>query len=85
MRDHLILEYEIPKYEGDLGHPNFFVPVDADTAQGKVDHLMSHFGTQRSKSWFSPETFRALMHLRGIECRARDGFAEAFVARKVTL
>lgn len=84
-RDHLILEYEIPKYEGDLGQPNVYVPLPADTAQRKVRHLMAHFGTQRSKGWFTEATFQGLMALRGIECRAPSGQAEAFHARKVVL
>jgi LmbE family N-acetylglucosaminyl deacetylase len=84
-RDHLIAEYEIPKYEGDLGHPNLFVPLDAQTAERKIELLMEHFGTQRSKRWFKPETFRAMMNLRSIECNAVDGFAEAFHVRKMVL
>ena len=84
-RDHLILEYEVPKYEGDLGHPNLFVPVSQAMARAKVDHLLAHFGSQRSKDWFSGETFLGLMRLRGVECRSAHGFAEAFVARKVVL
>jgi LmbE family N-acetylglucosaminyl deacetylase len=84
-RDHLVLEYEIPKYEGDLGRPNLFVAASAATAQTKVDHLLAHFGSQRSKDWFSRETFLALMRLRGVECRSVEGFAEAFVARKLRL
>lgn len=84
-RDHLILEYEIPKYEGDLGQPNVYVPLPVDTAQRKVQHLMAHFGTQRSKGWFAEATFQGLMALRGIECRAPSGQAEAFHARKVVL
>jgi LmbE family N-acetylglucosaminyl deacetylase len=84
-RDHLILEYEIPKYEGDLGRPNVFVAASTATAEAKVEHLLKYFGSQRSKDWFSRETFVALMRLRGLECRAADGFAEAFVARKLML
>lgn len=84
-RNHLIAEYEIPKYEGDLGHPNLFVPLDAATAARKVDLLMEHFGTQRSKGWFRPDTFRAVMALRAIECNAPDGWAEAFHVRKIVV
>jgi len=84
-RDHLVLEYEIPKYEGDLGHPNVFVPVSRRIAESKIDHLTTHFGSQRTKDWFTSETFQGLMRLRGIECRAPEGYAEAFVARKVML
>lgn len=84
-RDRLILEYEIPKYEGDLGQPNVFVPLSTRTRQRKVAHLMRYFASQRSKSWFRPEVFEAMMSLRGVECRAPSGFAEAFHARKVLL
>lgn len=84
-RDHLIAEYEIPKYEGDLGHPNVFVPLEAETADRKVDLLMQHYGTQRSKRWFRPETFRATMALRAVECNAPAGWAEAFHVRKLVI
>jgi LmbE family N-acetylglucosaminyl deacetylase len=84
-RDHLVLEYEIPKYDGDLGVPNFFVPLDRGIAARKVRYLQRAFGTQRGKHWFDDETFRGLMRLRGMECRAPQGYAEAFYARKVVL
>ena len=84
-RRHLILEYEVPKYEGDLGQPNLFVPVSARTGRRKVEHLMRHFGSQRSRDWFAPPTFFGLMHLRGVECRAPSGFAEAHHLRKAVL
>lgn len=84
-RDHLIIEYEIPKFEGDLGQPNLFVPVSKRNGMRKVEHLMRHFGSQRSKAWFAPETFNGLMQLRGIECRAASGFAEAHHVRKFAL
>jgi LmbE family N-acetylglucosaminyl deacetylase len=84
-RDHLIAEYEIPKYEGDLGHPNLFVPLDSATAERKIELLMEHFGSQRSKRWFRASTFGALMSLRGVECNAVHGFAEAFHVRKMML
>jgi LmbE family N-acetylglucosaminyl deacetylase len=84
-RDHTILEYEVPKWDGDMGQPNVYVPLDAFVMERKIDLLMTHFGTQRSKDWFDPETFRALARLRGVECRAPGGYAEAFVARKATL
>ena len=84
-RNHLILEYEIPKYEGDLGQPNVFVPIDDAVRRRKVDHLLNHFGSQRSKSWFDATTFDAMLRLRGVECRADSGFAEAFHARKLIL
>ena len=81
-RDHVILEYEIPKYDGGLGSPNFFVPLDMKIVERKIDGLIAHFGTQRSKTWFSAETFLGLMRLRGIECRSPSGYAEAFYVRK---
>jgi LmbE family N-acetylglucosaminyl deacetylase len=84
-RDHLVLEYEIPKWDGDLGTPNCFVPLDRRTCERKVKHLHDVFGTQRSKDWFASETFLGLMRLRGMECRAREGYAEAFYARKTVL
>ena len=84
-RDHLILEYEIPKWDGDLGQPNTFVPIRSSTLEQKVELLGDHFGTQRSKDWFDPETFRSLARLRGMECRAPDRFAEGFFTRKVIL
>lgn len=84
-RDHAIFEYEIPKYEGDLGHPNVYVPLDGGVADRKIELLMEHFGTQRSKRWFRPETFRGVMALRGIECNAPDGWAEAFHVTKLVV
>jgi LmbE family N-acetylglucosaminyl deacetylase len=84
-RDHPILEYEIPKFEGDLGHPNCFFALDANVVDAKVDTLMECFPTQRARSWFEPSLFRALMRLRGMECNAPSGFAEAFHARKIAL
>lgn len=83
-RDHLVLEYEIPKYDGDLGQPNFFVSIDDRHRQFKVDALMRHYASQRSKDWFTAETFNALMRLRGVESRSRTGYAEAFYVRKLT-
>lgn len=84
-RDQLILEYEIPKYEGDLGHPNLYAQLPATVAQRKIDHLLAHFGSQRSKDWFCAETFSSLMRLRGVECRAESGCAEGFHVRKARL
>jgi LmbE family N-acetylglucosaminyl deacetylase len=84
-RNHCILEYEIPKWDGDMGQPNLYMPVSADALQRKIDLLISHFGSQRSKQWFDAETFRGLARLRGIECRAPERYAEAFFARKLAL
>jgi LmbE family N-acetylglucosaminyl deacetylase len=83
-RDHLILGYEVPKYDGDLGSPNLFVPLGARERRRKITILMESFPTQRRKRWFSPSTFEGLMRLRGIEAAAAEGYAEAFYARKVT-
>jgi LmbE family N-acetylglucosaminyl deacetylase len=84
-RDHLILEYEIPKWDGDIGQPNLYVPADPEILERKTELLLAHFGTQRSKDWFEPETFRALARLRGMECRAAGGYAEGFYLRKSIL
>lgn len=83
-RDHLILEYEIPKFDGDLGVPNFFVSLDEKLAHWKVELLMKHFGTQRSKHWFTEDTFLGLMRLRGVESRSAGRFAEGFHCRKLS-
>jgi LmbE family N-acetylglucosaminyl deacetylase len=84
-RDDLILEYEIPKYDGDLGRPNVFVPLSASIRRRKVRHLMSAFPTQRGKHWYTDSTFDGLMRLRGVECAAPEGYAEAFHARKLVI
>lgn len=84
-RDHLILEYEIAKYEGDLGAPNLYVPLESEIADAKVDHLLRAFPSQAQRPWFDASAFRALLRLRGIESNAASGFAEAFTARKVVL
>ncbi|HMJ91011.1 MAG TPA: hypothetical protein VK530_14410, partial [Candidatus Acidoferrum sp.] len=82
-RRHLILEYEIPKFDGDLGLPNFFVHLDENVARRKVELLMKHFGTQRAKHWFTEDTFLGLMRLRGVESRSLTLYAEGFHCRKV--
>lgn len=84
-RDHLILEYEIPKYDGDLGRPSVFVPLQPDDCQSKVRFIMEAFQSQHPKRWFEEETFLALMRLRGMECNAPSGYAEAFYCRKLLL
>jgi LmbE family N-acetylglucosaminyl deacetylase len=84
-RDHLVLEYEIPKFDGDLGRPNTYVALDQETCKAKVTHLLAAFGTQRDKRWFSEDTFRAMLRLRGIEAGSPSGFAEAFHGRKIVL
>lgn len=84
-RNHLILEYEIPKYDGDLGRPNVFLPLEREVCERKVRYLMEAFQSQRSKHWFQEETFLGLMRLRGIECNAPSGYAEAFYSRKLVL
>ncbi len=82
-RDHMILEYEIPKYDGDLGRPNFFVELDEPTCSRKIRHVMECFRTQRGKQWFSEDTFWGLLRIRGIEANAKTKFAEAFYCRKM--
>lgn len=82
-RDHLILEYEIPKYDGDLGRPSVFVPIAPELCQNKVHYIMDAFQSQHAKHWFEEETFLALMRLRGMECAAPGGYAEAFYCRKL--
>jgi LmbE family N-acetylglucosaminyl deacetylase len=84
-RDHTILEYEIPKWDGDLGQPNLYIPASRTLMERKAKLLNDHFGTQRSKDWFDAQTFMGLARLRGMECRAPDGFAEAFHGRKIAV
>jgi len=84
-RDHLILEYEIPKWDGDLDQANAYMPLPAAVMERKTALLLDHFGSQRSKDWFDAETFRGLARLRGMECRAPERYAEAFVLRKARL
>jgi LmbE family N-acetylglucosaminyl deacetylase len=84
-RNHLILEYEIPKYDGDLGQPSVYVPLKTELCQAKIGHLMDGFQSQHGKHWFEESTFRALMRLRGMECNSPSGCAEAFYCRKLLL
>ena len=84
-RDHLILEYEIPKYDGDLGQPNVFVPLESGECEKKVRSIIDTFSSQQVKHWFRSETFLSLMRLRGMECNAPSGYAEAFYSRKMVL
>ncbi len=82
-RDHFILEYEIPKYDGDLGSPNFFVLLDKSICNRKIDYILKSFITQDEKHWFTRETFLSMLRLRGIESRAPGKYAEAFYSRKI--
>ena len=84
-RDHTILEYEIPKWDGDTGQPNVYLPTTRALMERKTKLLRDHFGSQRSKDWFDVEVFMGLARLRGMECRAPGGFAEAFHARKLAV
>jgi LmbE family N-acetylglucosaminyl deacetylase len=84
-RDHLILEYEVPKWDGDLGRPNVYVPLEDDLVARKLDLVLRHFPTQAGKHWYDAETFRGLMRLRGLECASPSRYAEAFYAPKVVL
>lgn len=82
-RDHLVLEYEVPKYDGDLGRPNLYVPLSRAASRAKVRHLLAAFASQRGKRWFTADTFNGLLRLRGVESGAPEGMAEAFHAPKV--
>ena len=84
-RDHLILEYEIPKWDADLTPPNLYVELTAVIARRKAELIRETFTSQADRHWFNAETFLGLAHLRGIECRAPEGYAEAFHARKLAL
>ena len=84
-RDHLILEYEIPKYDGGLGSPGFFIPVSHEDLEEKTGYLQQYYASQQSKQWFTASTFEGLMRLRGIECNAPSGYAEAFYCRKAVI
>lgn len=84
-RDHFILEYEIPKYEGDLGRPNLYIPLSQETCEEKIQTLMDVFVSQRSRRWFTEDAFWALLRLRGLESGSGGHHAEAFEARKILL
>ncbi len=85
-RDHLVWEYEVPKYDGDLGNPNLFLPLSREQCRRKVALLLEHFPSQRERAgWFTEETFFALMRLRGLGCNAPSGLAEAFYCRKAVV
>lgn len=81
-RDHLILEYEIPKYDGDLGRPNLFVPLKDGEWQRKIDLILGSFQSQKDKRWFTHDTFQSIMRLRGVEANSPSGYAEGFFCRK---
>ena len=84
-RDHLILEYEVPKYDGDVGAPNVFVPLDESVVRLKIEAIMTGFPSQAGKRWFAEETFRSMLRLRGLECNAPGNYAEAFYGRKLVV
>jgi LmbE family N-acetylglucosaminyl deacetylase len=84
-RDHLIFEYEVPKFDADLVTPNFYFEIDSETAEAKVRHLDAAFESQTAKPWFDSATFLGLMRIRGIECRSPSGFAEGFHVRKAVI
>jgi LmbE family N-acetylglucosaminyl deacetylase len=84
-RNHAIFEYEVPKYDGDLGAPNVFAGLDRGLCEQKVSHLRDHFGSQKNRQWFDDETFWALLRLRGVESNSASGYAEGFYCRKVLL
>jgi LmbE family N-acetylglucosaminyl deacetylase len=82
-RDHLVLAYEIPKYDNDLGNPNFFVPLTGPQMEQKTRLLASGFPSQSGRGWFTSDTFMAMARLRGVGCKAPDGLAEGFYAEKI--
>lgn len=84
-RNHLILEYEIPKYDGDMGAPNAYVHLGKDVAERKVRHICDQFKTQKSKQWFGADTFLSLLRLRGLESNSPSKYAEAFYSQKMLL
>jgi LmbE family N-acetylglucosaminyl deacetylase len=84
-RDHLVLEYEIPKYDGDLGSPNVFVPLEETLVQRKIDTIVRSFPSQVGRQWFTEDLFRAILRLRGMEANAPSRHAEAFYCRKLAL
>jgi LmbE family N-acetylglucosaminyl deacetylase len=84
-RNHLIFEYEIPKYEGDLGRPNVLVPLSLETCQRKVDTIYDSFASQQDKPWFTKDAFWALLRLRGLECHSPTGYAEGLHCRKMVM
>lgn len=84
-RNHFILEYEVPKYDGDLGNPNVFVHLSESLRQRKVAYLVDHFVSQSSKQWFTPDAFTSLLRLRGIQSNAPEKYAEGFYCRKAVL
>jgi LmbE family N-acetylglucosaminyl deacetylase len=84
-RDHVVLEYEIIKLDGDLGNPNLYVPLDAATVRRKMRLVTESFSSQRDKRWFSEDVFRGLMRVRGVEAGSDSGYAEAFYARKLLI
>ena len=84
-RNHLILEYEIPKWDGDMGRPNVFIPLQRAICSQKIDHLLGAFPSQIGKDWFGAEVFWGLLRLRGLEARSQSGYAEAFHCSKLVL
>jgi LmbE family N-acetylglucosaminyl deacetylase len=84
-RNHFILEYEIPKYDGGMGAPNSFIPARLDHCESKVKYMLDCFGSESNKHWFTRDTFMGLMRLRGVECNSPSGHAEAFYCRKTVL
>ena len=84
-RDHFILEYEIPKWDGDLGQPNVFFPIDAEIAERKIALLQQIYNSQNTKRWFTDDLFHGLMRLRGMEANSASNLAEAFYARKINV
>jgi LmbE family N-acetylglucosaminyl deacetylase len=84
-RDHLVLEYEIIKYDGDLGSPNLFVHLDEKICRRKINLIMDSFKSQANRDWFTPDAFQSILRIRGIESKAPQKYAEAFYCRKIVI
>jgi len=84
-RNNLILEYEIPKYDGDLGTPNLFFPLESSVCDYKINNILASFKTQLNKHWFTEELFRSMLRIRGMECGSITDYAEAFYCRKLSV
>lgn len=82
-RNHLILEYEIPKWDGDIGQPNFFIEIDTKIAEKKINIISETFKSQRTRDWFTKDLFKSIMRIRGMESRSASGYSEAFYSRKL--
>lgn len=84
-RNHLVLEYEILKYDSDLANPNVFIPLTAQDVKDKIEILMESFKSQLDKQWFTPDVFESMARIRGVQCASPTGYAEAFFGNKLQI